>query len=87
MSFIIKFIFFSVIFYFIFRFFGNVIKVFRNLSQGRPNSQYRPQQSREPEPETQEDRIISYHKKSFETSYAEDADFVEIKEDSTTDNR
>lgn len=29
--------------------------------------------------ETQEDRIISYHKKSFEKSEAEDVDFKEIK--------
>lgn len=31
--------------------------------------------------ETQEDRIISYHKKSFEKSEAEDVDFKEIKQE------
>ncbi len=32
------------------------------------------------QPETQEDRIIEYQKKSFESSDVEDADFVEIKD-------
>lgn len=57
------------------------------MSQNRSDRQYRPQQSRDPQPESQEERIISYQKKSFETSYAEDADFVEIKDNNSADNK
>lgn len=47
-----------------------------------PSSFYNNTHKKEPqEPETQEERIISYQKKEFETTKAEDVDFVEIKDD------
>ncbi len=49
--------------------------------RGRQTSnfrQQRPQQARQPE--NQQDRIIEYQKKKFESSEIEDADFVEVKD-------
>ena len=54
--------------------------IFRLLFGRRRNSQNTRQQARQ-EPETQNDRIITYKKKEFETTAAEDVDFVEIKDD------
>ncbi|MDD4777061.1 MAG: hypothetical protein PHV53_02115 [Fermentimonas sp.] len=42
--------------------------------------QQRPRPEQPKQPETQEDRIIEYQKKSFESTEAEDADFIEIKD-------
>ena len=51
----------------------------RVLFGGKRKSQQKNQQTT-PEPITQSDRIISYKKKEFETSAAEDVEFEEIKE-------
>lgn len=50
----------------------------RRAGSSSPYQQQRPEQPRQPE--TQEDRIIEYQKKTFESSDAEDVEFVEIKE-------
>lgn len=49
--------------------------------RGRQSNQNRRQQAyREQQPENKQDKIIEYHKKKFESSEIEDADFVEYKE-------
>lgn len=50
----------------------------KRTGEAPPYRQQRPEQPRQPE--TQEDRIIEYQKKTFESSDAEDVEFVEIKE-------
>ena len=55
-------------------------KILRLIFRGRPMPQKDRQQTNE-KPVTQSDRIITYKKKEFETSAAEDVDFEEIKED------
>ena len=52
----------------------------RALFGGKRKSQQRSQQQTQ-EPANQNDRIISYKKKEFETSAAEDVEFEEIKEE------
>ena len=42
--------------------------------------QSRQQQQQRKRPEAQEDRILDFQRKSFESTDVEDADFVEIKE-------
>ena len=54
-------------------------------SRYRKRNEYQQQQQqynsqKNKQPETQEDRIIEYQKKKFESSEIEDADFVEIKD-------
>ena len=46
-----------------------------NSQKGRPHQ--RPTQPKQPE--SQEERIIDYQKKSFESTEVEDADYIEIK--------
>ncbi len=53
--------------------------ILRLFFKGR-KSQHKSQQNKQ-EPVTQTDRIITYKKKEFETSAAEDVEFEEIKED------
>ena len=55
-------------------------KIIRFLFLGRRNPQNKNQQSNE-KPASQNDRIITYKKKEFETSAAEDVDFEEIKDE------
>ena len=43
------------------------------------NQQRQQQEQRAKEPETQEERILDFQKKSFETSDAEDVEFEEVK--------
>lgn len=50
--------------------------IFRGSKKSQQNNNQSPQ-----EPITQSDRIISYKKKEFETSAAEDVEFEEVKED------
>ena len=57
--------------------------LFRFMNTSRFNSQKgraqeRPMQPKQPE--SQEERIIDYQKKSFESTEVEDADYVEIKD-------
>lgn len=54
--------------------------IFRLLFGSRRKPENTRQQAGQ-KPETQSDRIITYKKKEFETSAAEDVDFVEIKDD------
>lgn len=57
--------------------------LFRFLSSGRFSSQQgrsrtRPTQTKQPE--SQEERIIDYQKKSFESTEVEDAEYIDIKD-------
>jgi hypothetical protein len=55
---------------------------FRIKSNGRKQRSYSRQQSSQqpnPQPESQEDRILEYQKKNFEATDVEDADFEELK--------
>ena len=54
-------------------------KIIRLIFRGRAKPQNN-QQTNE-KPVTQNDRIITYKKKEFETSAAEDVDFEEVKDD------
>lgn len=57
--------------------------LFRFLNTDRFNSQRRRSQQRPTQPkqpESQEERIIDYQKKSFESAEIEDADYIEIKD-------
>ena len=55
----------------------NIIRI---IFLGRRKPQKNDHNSKQ-EPITQNDRIITYKKKEFETSVAEDVDFEEIKKD------
>ena len=55
-------------------------KIIQLIFRGRRKSQNQSQQKND-KPITQDDRIITYKKKEFETSAAEDIDFEEIKDD------
>ena len=68
------------IFIFIMRAIGRFIAFFRGTS-GRPASSYHNQQRYNPprKPETQQDRIMEYQKKSFLKDEAVDVEFEEIK--------
>ena len=68
------------IFLFIMRLIGKFIAFFRGPS-GRPASSYHNQQryNSSKKPETQEDRIVGYQRKSFLKEDAEDVEFEEIK--------
>ncbi len=49
--------------------------------RGRQTSNFRQQRAQQAkQPENQQDRIIEYQKKKFESSEIEDADFVEVKD-------
>ena len=67
-----------------------LLKAFVIFLSGKRNKQTppRPQQHTAParQPETQEERIIEYQKKTFESSDAEDVDFVEVKEEGSRNN-
>lgn len=83
MGFLIKFILGFTIVYFLMK----SLAAFLMGKRGRHHSNYRSQEQRykankKNEPENQQDRIIEYQKKNFETSEVEDADFVEIKHQS-----
>ncbi len=76
-----KFLIFFILVFLIIR--GVFSFLFRFLNAGRFTNQNRRTQQRPTQPkqpESQEDRIIDYQKKSFESSEIEDADFIEIKD-------
>lgn len=77
MGFLIKFLLFFVAAYLLMKGFVAFITGKRNGQSAteRQTSQRQPKQ-----PETQEDRIIEYQKKTFEKSEAEDVEFTEIKQ-------
>ena len=56
-----------------------IYKVIRFIFGGGRNSAKKNRQSTE-KPASQDERIINYKKKEFETSAAEDVDFEEIKD-------
>jgi hypothetical protein len=62
------------------RLIGKFIAFFRGTS-GRPTSSYHNQQryNASKKPETQEDRIVEYQRKSFLKDEAEDVEFEEVK--------
>lgn len=61
---------------------GKILRLFFGPKRSSSNTyQSSQRQSQNTEPETQEDRIISYQKKNFESIKAEDVDFEEIKTD------
>lgn len=78
MGFIIRFILFTIIFFFLFRLISSFL--FGKRTQSNTYRRRPQQQQQSAEPETQEDRILEYQKKSFETSDAVDAEFEEIKQ-------
>lgn len=81
MGFLFKFLLIFIVIYFFLKAFGAWLLGKRNRQNTYHHSRYR-QARREPpkQPERQEDRIIDYQRKTFESSDVEDADFVEIKE-------
>lgn len=83
MGFLIKFILGFTIVYFLMKMFA----AFLMGKRGKNQSNYRSQQQRyqsnqKNQPENQQDRIIDYQKKNFESTEVVDADFVEIKDHS-----
>jgi hypothetical protein len=83
MGFIIKFLLFFFVTYFILRWIGRLlfgIRYKQNSSRYGTHRGGQPRRDPPKQPETQEDRIIGYQKKTFESTEVEDAEFVEIKE-------
>lgn len=81
MGFLFKFFIFFIFIYLILK--GLAAFIVGGKRSGKYTSNYRQQRQRTDQPkqpETQEDRIIEYQKKSFETSEVQDADFIEIKD-------
>lgn len=77
-----KFLFFLILSFIIIR--SVFFILFRILGGKRfnaKNRRYRQRPNRPKQPETQDERIIEYQKKSFESTEVEDADFIEIKDD------
>lgn len=56
-----------------------IYSIMRFLFRGSRNQQGRNQQQKTEKPVSQDERIITYKKKEFEISPAEDVDFEEIK--------
>ncbi len=77
MGFLIKFLLFFVAAYLLLKGFVAFLTG-KRAGQASNQRQASPNQSRQPE--TQEERIIEYQKKTFEKSEAEDVEFIEIKE-------
>lgn len=76
MGFLIKFLLGFMVVYFLVRSFA----AFLMGKRGRQASNYQRQRTQQAkQPESQQDRIIEYQKKNFESSEIEDADFVEVK--------
>ncbi|MDD3788153.1 MAG: hypothetical protein PHO94_05610 [Petrimonas sp.] len=73
----LKFIILTLAFYFIFKLISNFI---RGKVSGTQRNRSYGETSQPQEPETQEERILDYQKKSFESADAEDVDFEEIKD-------
>jgi|AGTN01.3.fsa_nt_gi hypothetical protein len=80
MGFLIKFLLFFAAIYFLMKAFGSWLSGKRTSQTSSHQSQQRRRREQPKQPETQEDRIIEYQKKTFESSEAEDVDFVEIKD-------
>ena len=84
MGLIIRFILFVVVFSWIIRALRRLIfGMFYKRKFNQYNEQYNNQQSRAQQekktPETQEDRILDFQRKKFETTEVEDAEYEEIR--------
>ncbi|HHU96910.1 MAG: hypothetical protein QM237_00220 [Bacteroidota bacterium] len=83
MGVIIKFFLFFLVTYLILRSIGRLLFGIRykqnSFRHGTPRGR-QPRRESPKQPETQQDRIIGYQKKNFESTEVEDAEFVEIKE-------
>ena len=81
MGFLIKFFLGFVVIYFLMKSFAS----FLMGKRGRQNqNQQRQRTYQRKQPEKQQDRIIEYQRKKFESSEIEDADFVEEKDNNTS---
>lgn len=78
MGFLFKFLFFFVIIYLLLRAFTRWIASWGRRATGNYTQQQREQTQKEPE--TQEDRILDYQRKSFESAEAVDVEFEEVKD-------
>lgn len=77
MGFLFKVLLFFAIIYLIINFLGRFLFGMRQKPQSGPYNR----QSQQKEPESQEERILDYQKKSFESSDAVDVDFEEVKKE------
>ena len=68
------------VFYFLIKFAFNLLIGKRWASENKTDRQKRQQQQSRNKIQSQEDRIISYQKKKFESSNIEDVEFEEVKE-------
>lgn len=80
MGFLLRIILIFVFIYLLIRGFFNLLTFGSRYRKNNPYNHQQQKSKQNVQPETQEDRIIEYQKKSFESSDIEDADFVEIKE-------
>ena len=76
MGFLIKFLLFFVAAYLLLKGF---VAFLTGKRSGQSGANRHTQSNQSRQPETQEDRIIEYQKKTFEKSEAEDVEFTEIK--------
>lgn len=78
MGFLFKVLLIFAIIYMVISFVGRMLFGTKRKPQAGPYSRHSRQQQKEPE--TQEDRILDYQRKSFEKTDAVDVEFEEIKE-------
>lgn len=78
MGFLFKVLLIFAVIYMALSFLGRILFGTKRKPQVSPYSRNSQQQQKEPE--TQEDRILDYQKKSFETTDAVDVEFEEIKQ-------
>ena len=78
MGFLIKVLLVFAVIYMVINFLGRALFGTKRKPQASPYSRHSQQQQNEPE--TQEERILDYQKKSFETTDAIDVEFEEIKQ-------
>lgn len=78
MGFLIKVLLVFAVIYMVINFLGRILFGTKRKPQASPYNRHSQQQKNEPE--TQEDRILDYQKKSFETTDAVDVEFEEIKQ-------
>ena len=78
MGFLFKVLLIFAVIYMVISFLGRALFGTRKKPQASPYSRQSQQQPKEPE--TQEDRILDYQKKSFEKTDAVDVEFEEIKQ-------
>ncbi|MEA4918595.1 hypothetical protein [Proteiniphilum sp.] len=77
MGFLIKFLLGFMVVYFLLR----SVAAFLIGKRGKQSPNYRQQRTQQTkQPDNQQDRIIEYQKKKFESSDVEDVDFVELKD-------